>query len=114
MNVANLQMTIDQAWEERNTISPETTGKVKDAIEEALNGLDIGTYRVAKKSEKGWEVAQWLKKAVLLSFRLYDNTSMPGGPKDPRRGDTPWYDKISPKFSYGHFFYAPYPYPFLV
>ena len=99
MNATNLQITIDKAWEERDTISPETTGEIKDAIEEALSGLDIGTYRVAKKSEKGWEVAQWLKKAVLLSFRLYDNKPMPGGPKDPLRGDTPWYDKISPKFA---------------
>ena len=55
MNATNLQITIDKAWEERDTISPETTGEIKDAIEEALSGLDIGTYRVAKKSEKGWE-----------------------------------------------------------
>ncbi len=95
----DLQTTLDAAWEERDAISPATTGKVRDAIETALDGLDAGTFRVAEKTDGGWQVNQWLKKAVLLSFRLYDNAQMPGGPVDPSRGQNAWYDKVSPKFA---------------
>ncbi|MEE8333026.1 MAG: 2,3,4,5-tetrahydropyridine-2,6-dicarboxylate N-succinyltransferase [Alphaproteobacteria bacterium] len=95
----NLQATLDAAWEDRDAISPATTGTVRDAIEAALDGLDAGTFRVAEKTGSGWQVHQWLKKAVLLSFRLYDNAPMPGGPADPKRGQQAWYDKVAPKFA---------------
>ena len=53
----------------------------------------------AWEARDGWQVNQWLKKAVLLSFRLYDNAPMPGGPTDPVRGESPWFDKVAPKFA---------------
>jgi len=95
----DLQATLDAAWDDRDAISPATTGTVREAIEAALDGLDAGTFRVAEKTADGWRVNQWLKKAVLLSFRLYDNAPMPGGPADPVRGQNSWYDKVSPKFA---------------
>ena len=94
-----LQSTIDDAWEDRDTISPATGGALRAAIEAALDGLDSGSLRVAEKLDGQWRVNQWLKKAVLLSFRLYDAAPMPGGPDDPHRGATPWFDKVSPKFA---------------
>ena len=99
MNNIELQSIIDKAWEEREKISPKTTGDVRSAIETALDGLDSGEYRVAHNSEGKWLVEQWLKKAVLLSFRLFDNAPMPGGPTDPDRGESPWFDKVAPKFA---------------
>ena len=99
MSEDSLRSTIDDAWEERETISPATGGALRHAIEAALDGLDSGSLRVAEKVDGSWQVNQWLKKAVLLSFRLYDTAPMPGGPDDPNRGATPWYDKVSPKFA---------------
>jgi 2,3,4,5-tetrahydropyridine-2-carboxylate N-succinyltransferase len=99
MSAETLQATIDAAWEDRANVSPATKGEVRDAIEAALDGLDSGAFRVAEPAGNGWAVNQWLKKAVLLSFRLYDNVVMPGGPADPVRGQNAWYDKVSPKFA---------------
>lgn len=100
MSTEDLQQTIDAAWENRDGISPDTTGAERDAVEAALDGLDNGSFRVAEKDSGGnWQVNQWLKKAVLLSFRLNDNAPMPGGPTDPVRGESPWFDKVSPKFA---------------
>ena len=99
MSEDSLRSTIDDGWEERETISPATGGALRDAIEAALDGLDSGSLRVAEKVNGSWHVNQWLKKAVLLSFRLYDTAPMPGGPDDPNRGATPWFDKVSPKFA---------------
>ena len=100
MNSTDLQITIDDAWENRDAVSPKTTGAIRDAIDDALDGMDSGTFRVAEKSnDGGWNVNQWLKKAVLLSFRLYDNVPMPGGPTDPVRGASPWFDKVGSKFA---------------
>ena len=95
----DLQKTIDQAWEDRQSISAATKGPVREAVEAALDGLDAGTLRVAEKTGGKWTVNQWLKKAVLLSFRLYDSAAMPGGPRDPARGEAPWFDKVAPKFA---------------
>ncbi|HEY5609313.1 MAG TPA: 2,3,4,5-tetrahydropyridine-2,6-dicarboxylate N-succinyltransferase [Alphaproteobacteria bacterium] len=95
----DLQRTIDQAWEDRQSISAATKGPVREAVEAALDGLDAGTLRVAEKTGGKWTVNQWLKKAVLLSFRLYDSAAMPGGPRDPARGEAPWFDKVAPKFA---------------
>ena len=80
MNSDALQATIDAAWEDRDTVVPGTTGPVRDAIEAALDGLDSGTLRVAEKIDGAWRVNQWLKKAVLLSFRVYNSATMAGGP----------------------------------
>jgi len=99
MTASDLEKTIDDAWEARDQVSPLTTGAVRDAIETALDGLDAGEFRVAEKTGAGWQVNQWLKKAVLLSFRLYDTAPMPGGPTDPVRGAAPWFDKVAPKFA---------------
>ncbi len=90
----HLKGIIEDAWEARDSISTSTTGAVRDAVTEALAGLDAGTYRVAEKGAGGWEVRQWLKKAVLLSFRLNDMVPVPGGPGE----NTNWWDKVPSKF----------------
>ena len=74
----DLQATIEQAWDARDTLGLSTTGAVRDAVEQALAGLDAGSWRVAEPIDGQWQVNQWLKKAVLLSFRLNDNVVMEG------------------------------------
>ena len=88
-----LQAAIDAAWEDRERLGPTTDGTVRDAVEQALAMLDSGSARVAEPVDGGWRVNQWLKKAVLLSFRLNDSVPIPGGP-----GGGPWFDKVPPKF----------------
>ena len=90
---AELARTIDQAWEDRASITVGTQGAVREAVEDALGRLDAGEARVAEKREGGWQVNQWLKKAVLLSFRLNDMTVIGGGP-----GEATWWDKVPSKF----------------
>jgi 2,3,4,5-tetrahydropyridine-2-carboxylate N-succinyltransferase len=90
----HLQTSIDAAWEAREGINSGTKGQIREAVEEALNGLDNGTLRVCEKGPGGWVVNQWLKKAVLLSFRLYDSVPMEGGAVFPKRGGAPWFDKV--------------------
>ena len=90
---------IDAAWEARDGISPSTRGPWREAVEAALDGLDSGKLRVAEKAARGWQVHQWLKKAVLLSFRLNDMVEIPGGPTDPERGASRWWDKVPSKFA---------------
>src|ERR1700726_1568957 len=80
MPSSDLARTIDAAWEARDGISTATKGEVRDAVEAALDGMDSGELRVAEKSGGGWQVHQYLKKAVLLSFRLNDMAEIPGGP----------------------------------
>ncbi|PHZ86635.1 2,3,4,5-tetrahydropyridine-2,6-dicarboxylate N-succinyltransferase [Paremcibacter congregatus] len=94
MTDMSLQATIDSAWENRDTISAATTGEVRDAVTHALNLLDCGKARVASKETGEWVVHQWLKKAVLLSFRLNDMAIIKGGPGE----NTNWYDKVPSKF----------------
>ena len=89
-----LQATIDAAWEKRDGINSATKGEVRDAVEAAIAGLDDGTYRTAEKIGSEWVVHQWLKKAVLLSFRLYDSVPMDGGASFPGMGAAPWFDKV--------------------
>jgi 2,3,4,5-tetrahydropyridine-2,6-dicarboxylate N-succinyltransferase len=92
---ADLAATIDAAWDVRDTIGTATTGAVRDAVATALAGLDDGSLRVAERSGDGsWQVHQWLKKAVLLSFRLNDMDMIPGGP-----GGSHWWDKVPSKFA---------------
>ena len=95
MTTQDLQQTIDAAWETRDRVSPETGGELRAAVEAAFEGLDSGTYRVAEKVDGEWRVNQWLKKAVLLSFRLNDMVTIPGGPGEA----TSWWDKIPSKFA---------------
>jgi 2,3,4,5-tetrahydropyridine-2-carboxylate N-succinyltransferase len=94
MNTGQLQATIDAAWEARDTINAATKGEVRDAVEAALTALDNGELRVASKAAGTWHVEQWLKKAVLLSFRLNDMSEIPGGP-----GGAQWWDKVPSKFA---------------
>ena len=90
----SIETTIDDAWEARDTVSTATTGAVRSAVEAALAGLDAGELRVATPDGAGgWTVHQWLKKAVLLSFRLNPNVLIPGGP-----GGGGWWDKVPSKF----------------
>ncbi len=97
MSHDDLAQTIEAAWEDRANISTTTTGAVREAVEEALNLLDSGRERVAYKTGEqpgeGWQVNQWLKKAVLLSFRLNDMVPIQGGP-----GASTWWDKVPSKF----------------
>ncbi len=95
MSLADLQPVIEAAWDNRDNISPSTTGEERDAIEATLEALDNGTARVAEKNADGWHVNQWLKKAVLLSFRLNDMEMIEGGPG----ANTNWYDKVPSKFA---------------
>ena len=88
-----LQSSIDAAWDARDTISPATTGEVRDAVAAALALLDSGARRVAEKVDGQWTVNQWLKKAVLLSFRLNDNAVVQGP------GGANWFDKVPGKFA---------------
>src|SRR3954470_8808595 len=91
---ADLAKTIDDAFEQRDGINPSTKGAVREATETALDLLDRGEARVAERGANGdWKVNQWLKKAVLLSFRLNDMSVIPGGP-----GAAVWWDKVASKF----------------
>jgi len=94
MNYADLATTIDQAFDARETISAETSGPVREAVNDALNLLDSGTLRVASKEDGNWTVHQWLKKAVLLSFRLNDMALIAGAPGESSN----WWDKVPSKF----------------
>jgi 2,3,4,5-tetrahydropyridine-2,6-dicarboxylate N-succinyltransferase len=91
---SSLPSIIDAAWDARDTISTTTQGDYRDAVNQALAGLDDGRFRVAEKVGADWQVNQWLKKAVLLSFRLNDNVVMDGG-----SAGSPAFDKVPSKFS---------------
>jgi 2,3,4,5-tetrahydropyridine-2,6-dicarboxylate N-succinyltransferase len=93
MSFADLQKAVEDAWEARDTINLGTGGKIRDAVETALGMLDTGHLRVAEKLDGEWVVNQWLKKAVLLSFRMNDMAPIPGGP-----GGAHWFDKVPSKF----------------
>jgi 2,3,4,5-tetrahydropyridine-2-carboxylate N-succinyltransferase len=95
MSPAELSKAIDAAFENRNDIGTATKGPVRVAVEQALDLLDRGVVRVAEKQPDGaWKVNQWLKKAVLLSFRLNDMSVIAGGP-----GQAAWWDKVPSKFA---------------
>ncbi len=98
-DLRHLESTINSAWEVRDTLSSATRGETRDAIIAAIEGLDEGALRVAEKVDGTWQVNEWLKKAVLLSFRLWDSVIVPGGPRDPELGDSPWFDKVPSKFA---------------
>ncbi len=93
-DLAGLEKTIEAAFDNRDSINTSTRGEVRDAVAEALNLLDNGKVRVATRGEDGtWTVHQWLKKAVLLSFRLNPMEIVKGGP-----GESSWWDKVPSKF----------------
>ena len=100
MTMTDLEQTIDAAWDDRGNVNFNTTGAVRDAVMEALDLLDSGQARVAERQGVGdWKVNQWLKKAVLLSFRLQDMVTIPGGGDFPGVGQSVWWDKVPSKFS---------------
>ncbi len=92
-DLANIENIVNQAFENPGDITPQTGGDVRMAVEAAMQGLDNGSLRVAEKNGEDWQVNQWLKKAVLLSFRLNDMTTQSGGPDG-----TQWWDKVTSKF----------------
>jgi 2,3,4,5-tetrahydropyridine-2-carboxylate N-succinyltransferase len=89
----NAQSIIEAAWEARDKVNLKTKGDIRKAVEFALGQLDAGKLRVASKEDGKWVVHQWLKKAVLLSFRLNDMELIKGGP-----GTSKWWDKVPSKF----------------
>jgi 2,3,4,5-tetrahydropyridine-2-carboxylate N-succinyltransferase len=91
--MTDLQTIIEEAFEHRGELSPgNAPGEVRNAVDQALGLLESGAARVAEKGDNGWVVNQWLKKAVLLSFRLNDNGVIPNG-------YTQYYDKVPPKYA---------------
>src|SRR5438105_1271294 len=95
MSHAELAAVIEDAFEHRDSVGPTTAGAVRKAVDTALDLLDRGEARVAERGSNGnWEVNQWLKKAVLLSFRLHDMGVIAGGP-----GNAAWWDKVDSKFA---------------
>ncbi len=92
--MTDLAQRIDEAWNARDSLSPATTGPYREAVDTAIELLDSGDARVAEPDgDGGWITHQWLKKAVLLGFRLNDNQVMPGP------GGTNWFDKVPSKFT---------------
>ena len=89
-----LQAVIERAWDARETIGPGAKGEARQAVDLALAALDSGEARIAEKQDGCWTVHQWLKKAVLLSFRLNPMEAIPGGP-----GGAHWWDKVPSKFA---------------
>jgi 2,3,4,5-tetrahydropyridine-2-carboxylate N-succinyltransferase len=94
MILTEAEKIVNAAWDNRSTITPATQGDVRAAVTASLNALDSGSARVAEKVGSSWHVHQWLKKAVLLSFRLNDMEEIRGGPGS----DTSWWDKVPSKF----------------
>jgi len=88
-----IQAVVERAWDDRDSLDTGTQGEVRDAVEAALDALDRGDVRIAEKTGGEWAVHQWLKKAVLLSFRLNPMDAIAGGP-----GGASWWDKVPSKF----------------
>ena len=94
MQMNQAESIITTAFDDIGNVTPQTTGDVRDAVDAALAALDAGTARVAEKKDGDWQVNQWLKKAVLLSFRLNDMSLQAGGPQGGS-----WWDKVPSKFA---------------
>ena len=105
MDRAQLEQDIDAAWDARDSINTDTGGGTRDAVNAALGMLDDGSARVAEPlGDHQWQVNQWLKKAVLLSFRLNDMAVIPSGTSypgngEPGGGEAVWWDKVPSKFA---------------
>jgi 2,3,4,5-tetrahydropyridine-2-carboxylate N-succinyltransferase len=96
----DIKVIIERVFDNNEDVNPNTSGEVKEAINSALNYLDKGELRVAEPLGKSqWKVNQWLKKAVLLSFKLNDMDIITGGPQSSNKGPTNWWDKVPSKFS---------------
>lgn len=94
MTIAALETSVNAAWEDRASLTPDTKGEYRDAVETAIMALDSGQMRVSERKDSGeWITHQWLKKAVLLGFRLHANGIMSGGPNGGN-----WWDKVPSKF----------------
>ena len=89
----SIETVINEAFDNRDQVGPDTDGSIRDAVQSALDGLDAGTYRVAQKGPDDWIVHEWLKKAVLLSFLLNPMKRISNAP-----GGTSWWDKVPSKF----------------
>lgn len=92
--MTQIQTIIETAWDDRTSISTQTGGEIRDAVGTVLQGLNNGTYRVCTKENGTWNVHQWLKKAVLLSFRLNDNALIPYA----AGANAAWFDKVPSRF----------------
>jgi 2,3,4,5-tetrahydropyridine-2-carboxylate N-succinyltransferase len=90
----DLRVTIERAWEDRDALGPDTRGEVRQAVDTAIAALDSGDARIAEKAGGEWTVNQWLKMAVLLSFRLNPMEAISGAP-----GGAHWWDKVPSKFA---------------
>ena len=100
MNEDQLEKIINLAWDNRDKVSLDTSGEIRLAVEKSLDGLNTGKFRVAENvGDHQWKVNQWLKKAVLLSFRLNDMGLISGGPETIGNGKSQWWDKVPSKFS---------------
>ena len=96
----DIKLIIERVFDNNEDVNPNTSGEVKEAINLALNFLDTGKLRVAEPTGKSqWKVNQWLKKAVLLSFKINDMDIITGGPQSINNGPANWWDKIPSKFS---------------
>ena len=95
--MSDLRSTIEAAWDRRDTLGVTSKGAERDAVEAVLEGLDRGELRVAEKIDGAWKVHEWLKKAVLLSFRLNDMKIIEGAPGGPHEKSV-WWDKVDSKF----------------
>lgn len=92
---AELETLINEGWDKRDSITPKTDTLHRAAVLQLMNDLDKGVMRVAEKTHTGWVTHQWIKKGILLSFRMHDAVRIAGGP-----GGGPWFDKIASKFQH--------------
>ena len=100
MNIEKINSVIDRVFDNNEDVNPNTSGEIRASIETALDCLDKGELRVSEPlGNSKWQVNQWLKKAVLLSFKINDMDVISGGPQSPNSGPTNWWDKIPSKFS---------------
>lgn len=100
MNIEKIKLVIDRVFDNNEDVTSDTSGEVRDSIETALDCLDKGQLRVAEPlGNSKWQVNQWLKKAVLLSFKINDMDVISGGPQSPNNDPANWWDKIPSKFS---------------
>lgn len=93
-NMSGVQTVIEELWEQPDSVTPQTAGPAREAIEEVISGLDAGRLRIAEPDGENWVVHEWLKKAVLLSFRLSDSRLMTGSADGGQ-----WWDKAPLKFA---------------
>ena len=100
MDIEKIKSIIDRVFDNNEDVNPSTSGEVRDSIETALDCLDKGELRVAEPlGSSNWQVNQWLKKAVLLSFKINDMDVISGGPQSVNNDPANWWDKIPSKFS---------------